>query len=87
MPEYVRDLLSPGGIERRGLFDPQATMRLVDKIERGIPVGESDDMALVGILSTQLVHRLFVDDFELRPPVSNGDDVKVCRGQEVQTPA
>jgi len=86
-PEYVEDLLSPGDIERRGLFDPQATTRLVKKIERGLPVSESDDMALVGILSTQLVHRLFVDNFELRPPVSDGDKVKICRGPDLQTPA
>jgi asparagine synthase (glutamine-hydrolysing) len=85
--EYVRDLLSPGDIEKRGLFDPQATTRLMSKIERGTPVGESDDMALVGILSTQLVHRLFVDDFELRPPVSDGDKVKVSRGPKIQTSA
>jgi len=86
-PDYVRDLLSPGDIEGRGLFNPRATTQLIRKIERGIPLGESDDMALVGILSAQLVHQLFVDDFRLRPPISDRDNVKVCCGREVQVPA
>jgi asparagine synthase (glutamine-hydrolysing) len=80
-PDYVRDLLSPPDVRRRGLFDPQSTARLVRKIERGIPIGESDDMALAGILSAQLVHSLFVDDFQLRPAISDVDNLKVCRGR------
>ena len=83
-PDYVRELLSPKDIERRGLFNPRAVMRLIGKIERGVPVGESDDMALVGILSAQLVHLLFVDDFQLRSPITDRDHLKVCRGQDVQ---
>jgi len=83
-PDYVRDLLSSGDIEKRGLFNPHAVTQLVKKIERGIPLGENDDMALVGILSAQLVHQLFVDDFQLRPPISDQDNVKVCYGRDVQ---
>jgi asparagine synthase (glutamine-hydrolysing) len=86
-PDYVQDLLSSKDIERRGLFNPRATTQLLKKIERGIPVGESDDMALAGILSAQLVHRLFVDDFQLRPPISDRDNVRVCHGQSSQPPA
>jgi asparagine synthase (glutamine-hydrolysing) len=86
-PDYVRDLLSPKDIEMRGLFNPHATTRLIRKIERDIPLGENDDMALVGILSSQLVHRLFVEDFQLHPPISDRDNVKVCHGQDVQVPA
>jgi asparagine synthase (glutamine-hydrolysing) len=86
-PPYVRDLLEPGDIDKRGLFNPRATTQLVKKLESGIPLGESDDMALVGILSSQLVHRLFVEDFQLRPPLSDRDNVKVCHGQGIPVPA
>jgi asparagine synthase (glutamine-hydrolysing) len=82
-PDYVRELLSPTDVEKRGLFKPHATTQLIKKIERGIPLGEHDDMALVGILSSQLVHRLFVDDFRLRLPISDRDKVKVCYGRDV----
>ena len=85
--DYVQDLLSPKDIERRGLFNPRATMGLISKIGRGIPLGENDDMALVGIISAQLVHVLFVDDFQLRPPISDRDSVKVCYGEDVQVSA
>jgi asparagine synthase (glutamine-hydrolysing) len=83
-PDYVRELLSPTDVERRGLFKPRAVTQLIKKIERGIPLGENDDMALVGILSSQLVHRLFVEYFQLCPPISDRDKVKVCYGQGVQ---
>jgi asparagine synthase (glutamine-hydrolysing) len=82
-PDYVRDLLAPEDVERRGLFNPRATTQLTKKIEGGIPLGESDDMALVGILSSQLVHRLFVADFRLCSPISDRDNVKVCYGQDI----
>jgi asparagine synthase (glutamine-hydrolysing) len=86
-PDYVRELLAPEDVERRGLFNPRATTHLTGKIEGGIQPGESDDMALVGILSSQLVHRLFVEDFQLRPPLSDRDNVKVCYGRGIPVPA
>jgi asparagine synthase (glutamine-hydrolysing) len=77
-PEYVGELLSPERVEQAGLFNPKAVSSLKSKAERGMPVGETDDMALAGILSSQLVHWQFVDHFEMPPPLSDSDDVKVC---------
>jgi len=77
-PEYVHALLSPEAIARAGFFKPVAVGQLVQKIERGMALGETDDMALAGILSTQLVQHHFVDHFELSPPLSEADTVKVC---------
>ena len=81
-PEYVRENLAPKQIEATGLFDPVAVTQLVNKIERGLPIRETDDMALAGIISTQLVHRQFVADFQMPPPLSDRDGVKVCRGSQ-----
>jgi asparagine synthase (glutamine-hydrolysing) len=77
-PEYVRDLLSPRTVATFGLFRPGAVSQLVRKIEDGRRLGETDDMALAGILSSQLVYKQFVSDFKMPPPLTARDDVKVC---------
>jgi len=67
-PEYVRELLSERELARTDLFDATAVSRLIKKLERsnGHPASARDDMAVIGILSTQLLHRCFVDDFASR---------------------
>jgi asparagine synthase (glutamine-hydrolysing) len=80
-PKYVGDLLSVKMIKDAGLFNPQTVSGLVRKIKRGMPLSETDDMALAGILSTQLVYQLFVNDFQMPAPISAQDDVKVCTGK------
>jgi asparagine synthase (glutamine-hydrolysing) len=52
---YVEELLSPRRIRDDGIFQPEAVERLVQKVRRGLSIGVKDNMALVGILSTQLV--------------------------------
>ena len=44
-------------------------------------LGETDDMALVGILSTQLVHHHFIENFKMPAPLSESDPVKVRVGR------
>lgn len=78
-PDYVRELLSPERIKAAGYFKPEAVQQLTRKIESGGALGETDDMALVGILSTQLVHHQFVECFSPPKPLSQRDPVKVCR--------
>ena len=82
-PDYVLDLLSPSKIGANGYFKPLAVSALVEKLRRGLPVGETDDMALAGILSTQLLHECFVED--RRPPslLPASADVKLCRPELV----
>jgi len=78
-PPYVDELLSPPEVAAAGYFDPQAVARLVKKCRRDALVSESDDMALAGVLSTQLVHRLFVEDFTM--PLSDDlHPLKLCTG-------
>ena len=54
-PAYVKELLSPCAIKKKGIFDPQAVSALVDKFVAGKASSVKDDMALVGVLSTQLL--------------------------------
>lgn len=74
---YVRELLSPQALKASGLFKPDAVGQLVGKLERGAGASETDEMALVGILSTQLVYHHFISSFRPRPHLSLEDNVKV----------
>jgi asparagine synthase (glutamine-hydrolysing) len=78
-PDYVRELLAPSAISNAGIFRPAPVEQLVRKIVSGAPVGETDDMALAGILSTQLLHQQFIQHFRCPEPLSEKDPVKLCR--------
>ena len=84
-PEYVRELLSPEKLKETGLFNPAAVSQLVAKVGQGKTLGETDDMALVGIISTQLLHHHFVAHFRMPAPLSGNDRVKVCAGLETSS--
>ena len=60
-PDYVNQLVSRDCLARYGYFDAEKVGRLVDKLRRGRRAAARDNMAFVGILSTQLWHRLFVE--------------------------
>ena len=77
-PAYVREVLSPGSIQEAGLFKSGSVEQLVRKIDGGRAIGETDDMALAGIISTQLLHEQFVKNFPSIPSLSSKDRVKVC---------
>ena len=81
--DYVRELCSPERLQEAGLFRPAAVSQLLRAIERGAPVGETDDMALAGIVSSQLLHHQFVRDFRKPPPLDGRDDLKICGGTAV----
>ncbi len=59
-PEYVDELLSPARIQADGLFNPIAVDKLLRKFEKGRAIGVRDNMALVGIVSTQLLVESFI---------------------------
>jgi asparagine synthase (glutamine-hydrolysing) len=79
-PEYLAELLSERELRSAGLFDANAVSLLIGKLKEGKPVGETDEMALVGIISTQLVHQQFVARLRSADPLGDRDRVKVvCR--------
>jgi asparagine synthase (glutamine-hydrolysing) len=61
--ELAREMLSPDGISRKGYFDPIHTERLVKKCRGNPATGFKDNMAFIGILSTQILDQLFIRDF------------------------
>jgi asparagine synthase (glutamine-hydrolysing) len=59
--QYVEALLAPETIARAGYFEPRAVRRLVEKCRNPLGrVSAGDNMAFMGILSTQLLHSAFV---------------------------
>jgi asparagine synthase (glutamine-hydrolysing) len=59
--DYVDALLSPAAVARAGYFDPAAVGRLLAKCRRRpAQVSAGDNMAFMGILSTQLLHSTYV---------------------------
>jgi asparagine synthase (glutamine-hydrolysing) len=59
-PEYVEELLSPRAVARSGYFSGAGVQKLVQKCRAGGALGFKDNMALVGVLSVQLLDHLFV---------------------------
>jgi asparagine synthase (glutamine-hydrolysing) len=64
-PEYVPAMLSESALKRAGYFDPVKVQRLTAKCRQqdGRLVSERENMALVSILSTQLLDHQFIQDF------------------------
>jgi asparagine synthase (glutamine-hydrolysing) len=77
-PEYVQEMLEPERISRYGYFDPSKVRLLTKKIQKGRAIGTKDNMAFVGILSTQLWHHHFIENHAANfgassvPPGSGG---------------
>ena len=67
-PEYVEQQLSAGAIRSGGLFDARSVAALAEKFKAGHAIGVKDDMALIGILSTQLVMDQFIAHFRQEVP-------------------
>jgi asparagine synthase (glutamine-hydrolysing) len=57
---YVEEMLASARIRHEGVFNPTKVGKLYDKIKRGGVIGVKDNMALLGILSTQLVISQFI---------------------------
>ncbi|BDG04631.1 asparagine synthase (glutamine-hydrolyzing) [Anaeromyxobacter oryzae] len=61
-PAWVAEILSDDALADAGVFEPAAVARLVRKCRAstGAPLSNADNMALVGVLSTGLLHRELV---------------------------
>lgn len=62
---YVDDLLDKDAISRCGIFDPAKVGMLHKKVRSGRASSAKDNMAFIGVLSTQAIHKLFVDDYSI----------------------
>jgi asparagine synthase (glutamine-hydrolysing) len=61
-PAWADRVLSMDQVTRDGLFDPIAVDKLLRKFESGRALGVKDNMAVVGIASTQLLVDRFINN-------------------------
>ena len=76
VPAYVHDQLSCARARDTGLFNPVAVERLAAKCREGAMSGMRDNAALVGVLSTQLWHDIFVRG-SFQPVDIHSDDMTI----------
>ncbi len=69
---YIDKLLSSRRIQQDGIFEPRAVDHLLKKLRTKQTVGTRDNMALVGVLSTQILVDQFLDKTPA-PPTANRD--------------
>jgi asparagine synthase (glutamine-hydrolysing) len=64
--DYVDDLLSENTVRQAGYFNPAKVAGLTKKVRHpSTPsVSETEGMAFLGILSTQLIHHQFIENFD-----------------------
>ncbi|MCW8996714.1 MAG: asparagine synthase (glutamine-hydrolyzing) [Psychromonas sp.] len=62
-PDFVYELLSRDCLSRYGYFDAKKVELLMAKIKAGHAIGFKDNMAFISILSTQIWHYNFIDNF------------------------
>lgn len=58
---FTRQMLSEQSIEASGLFDKNKIARLLTKLETAKTPNEVENMALVGVLSSQILHKKFIE--------------------------
>jgi asparagine synthase (glutamine-hydrolysing) len=78
-PSYVDELLSSDSIRSFDSFDHEKVNKLLEKFRAGTNISEMDNMALAGILSTQLVNLLFIRQNAFDSRESNLANLKIVR--------
>lgn len=83
-PEYVAEMLSARRVAEAGLFDPATVDRVRAKAEANVETGlaETDEMALVAVVSTMLLHDTFIANPRLAEPLRPS---RVVVGSTVET--
>lgn len=63
--DYIEDILSERALQQTGYFNPAKVVKLVEKCRKGQGhlLSERENMALVGIISTQLLDYQFLRNF------------------------
>lgn len=78
---YVEDLLSESSLSRSGYFHPGRVSKLLEKCRRqeGFLLSERENMALAGIISTQLLDDMFIRNFPAYP-IKEPENVNLFNG-------
>jgi asparagine synthase (glutamine-hydrolysing) len=65
MPDktLIDNYLNPDALKQAELFDSAKVRLFLNKLEKFDKVSETDNMALIGILSSQIIHKMFIEEF------------------------
>jgi asparagine synthase (glutamine-hydrolysing) len=80
-PDYVPEIFSEKSLEKSGLFSPKAAHRLYQAVQKDRELGETDEMALVGILSLEMIRRQFITDFSPQPALNPAASVRTINAR------
>ena len=67
-PEYLEYYLSDSMLNEAGVFKPRAVSQLVAKCRKKSRQGFRENMAFIGILSTQIIYDKFLKNFNISKP-------------------
>jgi asparagine synthase (glutamine-hydrolysing) len=72
-PEYIQERLSEAGLNDVGIFNPVMVAKLREKCAKlsHAHLSFKDNMSFIGILSTQILHQQYINNF--RPPASSSE--------------
>lgn len=78
---YAFEFLSEGNLKKSGYFDTLKTSHLVRRFVKGEQSVESEtqNMALTGILSTQILHHQFIENFDTQSVLPHTVDKRVIK--------
>ena len=62
--DLVNKHLNPFVVREAGLFNPDTVKHLLKKLYSCKPISEYDNMAFIGILTTQILYKQYVQDYE-----------------------
>ena len=77
--DYTAEMLSETNLKNTGLFDTNKTEKLLAKIKSTGTANEMESMALVGMLSSQILHQKFIEDFPEEGLLPDSIDLLVDR--------
>lgn len=80
-PAYIAEILSDDTLKSFGLFNSEKVKALITKIKTQKNMSEVDQMAIAGILSTQLLYQMFIKD-PIIPDINNLANVKIVLESE-----
>jgi len=74
-PEYINEILSEAKLDSFGVFNSKRVSALIKNINLQKTISEIDQMAIVGILSTQLLYKMFIEE----PLITDENNLKNYR--------
>lgn len=81
--EYTMDLLSENDINKTGMFSYHTVQKLLTKVSAGTMVTEMENMALSGIISSQLIYHQYILKDNFRPAVERLNNCQVTHEQNI----